>query len=572
MPSRISGSSPSSQPPSGEPAAPRTAEPAAARHIFRRPGNGPAGRAPALPTSAGSAPRADPGVASASSGGASQRPPSASASNRPRAPADALRWHLPAASALDQPAQRLGLAQADVADGQNFRTAARRHGLNDPASMAALEQSAARGPGLNAVKAGQSPVRVALALGISDPAITNSLKNVAALMHSSDPALRQLAHKTDLHPDDAYPLEYAVAHGPALAAVRAGKPVFAVIERMGISDPALAAPLKNAAALLLSGDPALQRFAQHVDLGDPAQHEVLERLAAHGPAAAAVKAGEAPSAVAGTMGISDPALKTQLKHLAALAGSGEPVFQQFAQNADLADPAVREALPKLAQKLAAHGQGMAAVKAGHTPAAVIEQMGISDPLLRNDLKQMAALVHSDDANLRALAQQLRPGFGNAEARSQLANLERVVVNGPAARAVLAGEPAAAVFERMGIGQPQHRAHLEAVEQRVTAQHTHAALVKNVSALSSTGDASVIARANQLLQMAEGGNARAARKLQEVTTRTVATDAVRGGESVSSVADRMGISSPDLRAELQTRHREGQNQIIHGAQKLPPIVE
>jgi hypothetical protein len=525
MPSRISASSPSSQPQpqpqplSGEATAPRTAEyPAGARHIYQRPGNGPAGRAPTLPGSAAMAPRANPGLASASAS-------SASAGSRPR-------------------------AQADVA---------------------AQERHAARGPGLSGVKAGQSPGRVAFALGISDPAIVNSLRNVAALMRSSDPDLRQLAHQADLHPDAAYPIEYAAAHGPALEAVRAGEPVFAVMERMGISDPGLAAPLKNAAALVLSGDPALRQFAQNVDLDDPAHDEVLERLAAHGPAAAAVKAGETASQVAGTMGISNPTLKSELKHLAALAGSGEPVFQQFAQNADFADPAVREALPKLAQKLTAHGQGMAAVKAGQTPAAVIEQMGISDPLLHNDLKQMAALAHSDDAQLRALAQQLRPGFGNPEARSQLANLERLVVNGPAAKAVSAGEPAAAVFERMGIGQPQHRTHLQAIEQNTT-QRAHAALLRNVAALSSTGNPNVIARANELLQMAEGGRAGAARKLEEVTTRAVGVHAAWGGEDVASVAGRMGISRPDLLAELQEWHQAGQDKIVRGAQTLPTIIE
>ncbi len=382
-----------------------------------------------------------------------------------------------------------------MADGGNVRTAAHDHGLNDPASIGALEQFAARGRGLSAVKAGQSPGKVAFALDISDPAIENSLKNVAALMCSSDPELRQLAQKADLHPDAAYPIEYAAAHGPALQAVRAGEPVYAVMERMGISDPDLAAPLKNVAVLVRSGDLASQQFAQHADLGDPAQHEVLERLAAHGPA-------------------------------------------------------------------------MAALKAGEPLAAVLEQTGISDPLLKNDLKNMAALVHSGSAGLRALAQQLRPGLGGPEARHHLARLEGVVVKHLAVQAVLAGEPAAAVSERMGIGQPQHRMQLAGLERRAHVER----LNKNVSALATAGDDSVKARANELLQMAQRGSARAGRKLEEVTTRSVAADAVKGGESVPSVAHRMGISSPDLLAELETSHRQGRNQIIGGAQRLPPIIE
>jgi hypothetical protein len=248
-----------------------------------------------------------------------------------------------------------------------------------------------------------------------------------------------------------------------------------------------------------------------------------------------------------------------LKNLAALASSGDPDQKQFALDANLDDPATRKAL----QRLAAHGPAIAAVKAGASLPTVFEQMGISDPVLKNDLKNMAALVHSDDASLRALAKQLHPGFGNPEARRHLAGLERLVVNGPAARAVLAGEPAAAVFERMGISQPQHCAHLQAVEQSAHAERAHAARRKNVAALASTGDASVTARANELLQMADGGNARAARRLEEVTTRAVAAAAVKGGESVSS---------PDLLAELQTHHRAGQEQIIGGPQVLPPIIE
>jgi hypothetical protein len=527
MPSRVSGTSPSSQPqPSnGERAAPRTSEyPAGPRHIYRRPENGPAGRPPSLPGSAGLAPRTGTGVAAAASG---QSP----AGSRQRALADALPGRMPGASPPGSPGQHA----------------------------------------LNAVKAGQHPGRVAFALGIDDPAIDSSLKNVAALMRSSDPELRELAEKADLHPDAAYPIEYAAAHGPALAAVRAGEPVFAVIERMGISDPDLAAPLKNLAVLVRSGDPAQRQFAQNADLSDPAQHQVLERLAAHGPAAAAVKAGEPLSAVAQTMGISDPLLHNDLKNLAALTGSTDPALQRFAQNADLNDPTVRKDL----QKLAAHGPAMAAVKAGEPLPAVLEHTGISDPLLKNDLKNMAALVHSDSAGLRALAQQLRPGFGDPEARHHLARLEGVVVKHLAVQAVLGGEPAAAVFERMGIGQPQHRMQLEAAEQRAPAERAHAARLKNVAALASAGDPAVTARANELLQMADGGSAAAARRLEEVTARTVAADAMRGGESVSSAANRMGISSPDLRAELETRHREGQNQVplaFRRGQRLPPIIE
>jgi hypothetical protein len=307
------------------------------------------------------------------------------------------------------------------------------------------------------------------------------------------------APRTAEYPVGPRHIEYAAAHGPALAAVRAGEPVYAVMERMGISDPDLAAPLKNVAVLVRSGDLASQQFAQNADLGNPAQHEVLERLAAHGPA-------------------------------------------------------------------------MAAVKAGDPLASVLEQTGISDPLLKNDLKNMSALVHSGSAGLRALAQQLHPGFGDPQARHHLARLEGVVVKHLAVQAVLAGEPAAAVSERMGIGQPQHRAHLEGVEQRASAERAHAARLKNVAALASAGDPSVTARANELLQRADGGSAAAARRLEEVTARSMAADAVKGGESVSSVAHRMGISSPDLLAELQTRHGEGQNRIIRGAQALPTIIE
>jgi hypothetical protein len=305
--------------------------------------------------------------------------------------------------------------------------------------------------------------------------------------------------EADLRPDAAYPLQYAAAHGPALAAVRAGEPVYAVMERVGISDPDLAAALKNVAVLVRSGDLASRRFAQNADLGDPAQDRVLQRMAAHGPA-------------------------------------------------------------------------MAAVKAGQPLLAVLEQAGISDPLLKNDLKNMAALVHSGSAGLRALAQQLRPGFGDPEARHHLARLEGVVVQHLAVQAVLAGEPAAAVAERMGIGQPRHRMHLQAVEQRAPAERAHAARLKNVAALVSAGDPSITARANELLQMAEGGSTAAARRLEEVTARSMAADAVKGGESVSSAADRMGISRPDLLAELETRHREGQNQVILGAQRLPTVIE
>jgi hypothetical protein len=523
MPSRISGRSPSSQPqpPSGE-TAPRTTElPAGARHIYRRPENSPTGRPPALPASAGLAPRASPGSAPAPSG-------ASPAGSRQRARADALPGGAPGSSPTDPPGQHA----------------------------------------LNAVRAGHPPGKVAFALDIADPAIQNSLKNVAALMRSSDPELRQLAEKADLHPDAAYPIQYAAAHGPALAAVRAGEPVYAVLERMGISDPDLAAPLKNVAVLVRSGDPAQRQFAQNADLGDPAQDKVLERMAAHGPAAASVKAGETPSAVAGTMGISDPLLKNDLKNLAALAGSADPALQRFAQSADLGDPAARKGL----QKLAAHGPAMAAVKAGEPLPAVLAQVGISDPLLKNDLKNMAALVHSGSAGLRALAQQLRPGFGDPEARHHLARLEGVVVKHLAVQAVLAGEPAAAVFERMGIGQPQHRAQLEAVEQRAPAERAHAARLKNVAALASAGDPAVTARANELLQMADGGSAAAARRLEEVTARSVAADAVKGGESVPSVANRMGIARPDLLAELQAHHGEGRNRIIRGAQALPTIIE
>lgn len=92
------------------------------------------------------------------------------------------------------------------------------------------------------------------------------------------------------------------------------------------------------------------------------------------------------------------------------------------------------------------------------------------------------------------------------------------------------------------------------------------------ALASFGDEGVTARANELLQRADGGDTRAARRLEKVTARSVASAAVKGGESVSSVANRMGISSPDLLAQLETQHQQGQEQIIQGAQELPPIIE
>lgn len=294
------------------------------------------------------------------------------------------------------------------------------------------------------------------------------------------------------------------------------------------------------------GEPAAARTTEY-----PAGARHIYRRPEDGPSGR-LRAGHPPGKVAFALDISDPAIESSLRNVAALMRSGDLASRQFAQNADLGDPAAREDL----QKLAAHGPAMAAVKAGEPLPAVLEQTGISDPLLKNDLKNMAALVHSDSAGLRGLAQQLRPGFGDPQARHHLARLEGVVVKHLAVQAVLAGEPAAAVSERMGIGQPQHRMHLEAVEQRAPAERAHAARLKNVAALASTGDPSVTARANELLQMADAGSAAAARRLEEVTTRSVAADAVKGGESVSSAADRMGIYRPDLLAELETRHREG----------------
>jgi hypothetical protein len=504
------------------------------------------------------------------------------------------------AGALDHPQQRLRGATHDLLAGQTAAQAIHQHGICDPehagtlgdievllssgnpgfrallerasrqqrGASFALGYVAAHGPALQAVRNGEPASGVFKRMGISDPELTQPLKNIAAFVASANQKYRRigLLSRIDLSkPQTAQTLEKLTARGPAKDAVRAGQSVHSVTERMGISDPhhiqqlekasargpALAQvqageqprrvavrlgisddahiqALINVSVLINSGDPALHAEALRADLGDKNQMAQIQRKVAQGPALARVLDGEDAAVVRSEMGISDPQLGNQLKNVAALMASGDPAWQAAAAAAELGESAQSAAL----ETLAARGPALAAVKSGEPVATVCERIGIAHPMLVNDLKNVAALAGCGDARLRAQALQLSLDPQDPVGRMNQDRLEGLAFRGPAAAAVALGQPAADVIERMGIAQPQHVKYLKSMAalmafSRKPANH---ALRKDID--------QAVVRSDRRDNVAAGAKA-----LEVLAAKTAGLAAIKEGKDLEVVAREMGIEEP-----------------------------
>jgi transposase-like protein len=363
-----------------------------------------------------------------------------------------------------------------------LQEAARRATLSHADECSALEQLAAHGPALKAVREGQPIYAVIEKTGISNPELTNMLKRVAvALAHRETRPLALTLDPAD--PQQLLALDKRVAHGPALAAVQNGEAAAQVIQHMGISSRMLRGDLQQVAALLRSDDPALRAHAKHLmlqPLTDPRARTHLadlERLATHGPAMAAVRAGKPAADVIAQMGISQLAHVKSLKSMAALtAFANEP--SQHAAKGEI-DTRIRRLAPRLRENtpgaireiedLATATAALAAVKAGQEPSTVARHMGIRN---RDNIKLLK--------NIAALAARPEPterGFAVHLTRTQVAHpgvvetIERRTTAGPGVAAVRSGESVRAVAKRMGIVSPGNLQRLEEVARRTSSPRT-----------------------------------------------------------------------------------------------------
>jgi hypothetical protein len=289
--------------------------------------------------------------------------------------------------------------------------------------------------------------------------------------------------------------------------------------------------LQAAQADVSQGD-SVQHAAHSHGIGDADAMAALDRLATLGPGLNAVRAGMPVGRVVVSLDISDPAHIQALTNVAVLRDSGDPRLNEAAQHATLSHADECSAL----ERLVAHGPALKAVREGQPIYAVIEQMGISSPMLRGDLHQVAALLRSNDRALRAHAKHitLQP-LTDPRARTNLADLERLVTHGPAMAAVRAGKPVADVIAQMGISQL-----------------AHAKSLRNVAALTAfcngpsqhATKAQIDTQIRQIAPRLSKDAPVAMREIEDLVTATAALAAVKAGHNPLAVAREMGIRSRD----------------------------
>lgn len=202
---------------------------------------------------------------------------------------------------------------------------------------------------------------------------------------------------------------------------------------------------------------------------------------------------------------------------------------QATDQARAAGPALP--MERLAQTRRAHGDGVHQLRQGVPAAQVIANLSIASPHLQNDLKQMAALMNSPVAADRRCASQLTLSTETQEGRTALRGLQARVINGPAAHAVMAGQPVDQVAERMGLDGTRS---LEQIQQI----HEFSQDPSNAHI-----SARVAARLHAVLQEVTEGGQQNRQRLEALFTDTCGVAAVHSNHPPDSVAERLGIRDP-----------------------------
>ncbi len=289
----------------------------------------------------------------------------------------------------------------------------------------------------------------------------------------------------------------------AFQRLKGGESVYAVLRGDVHRDltPAHVTALKNFAALQEAGDRTMRRYAGNELPSTAADLAELASATTRGPALQAIRNGESMLSVTSRMGTP--------------SGSNQRTLQTEA--------------------------ALHAIRQGGSVETALKEHVVSSPMVANDVRQVAALLGSEDGRLRAHARNVDITSGSAASRQNLADLERLTAAGPGVEAIGRGEAAGRVIERMGIVQLKHAK---------TLRNASAVLAYSAAYPDAAEQAAVRSDLRPLIQKSLHGDAQSARRLEQVAAGTAARNAVLSGQPAHAVAAEMGIDSRHAVAELE----------------------